>query len=734
MLPSSTTPGFRESILRLFRGSVRASLRNIKVFGAEDLPKGGFLLLPNHLTDLDPAALQSACPRPIRFIVQESIFRVSWLNEFFRRANAIPLPNVRTEEAAREAATRIRASEVVCIVPVAQPSRPGTQIQLQSGFELIARLAEAPVVPVWLDRMQRPEAPDEGEKIAQSKKISLPFTVAFGKPVPPGLITIGLARERLLELGEFCFQKRPGLDDHLGRVTIRGLRRSQFSDAVIDGMDHRRMKGGTLLAASLALSRWIKKNCSGERIAVVLPPGIGAVIANVAITLANRIPVNLNFTAGRAALQSAIERGQILHAISAKPVINRLQDFPWPQQVYRLEELVPELKSRIVFWRLVVLLAPAQLISALLRLPAKGGRKEAVLLFTSGTAGQPKGVVLSHRNIIANVMQFRAMVHLDRSDTLMASLPFFHCFGCTVTLWHPLMEGVRTVTYPTPVDVVKNSELIQKYRVTLLTTTPTFIRGYLRRSEPKQFASIRLLVAGAEKLPRDLAESFEQRFGIPILEGYGLTETAPVVSVNLPDPSKSHAGERVQPSSRTGSVGLLLPGQAAHIRDIESDELLNPHALGILWLKGPNVFESYLNDPAWTNKVLQNGWFRTGDLARFDEDGFLYIEGRLSRFSKIAGEMVPHETIEAKIVEAFGFKMEEERVVIVVGIPDQSKGESLVLLTTRELSPKDLRKRLLAAGLPSLWIPKVVKMVEQIPLLGTGKLDLGKSRQLAMEK
>jgi len=713
---------------------VRTSLKSIKAFGAKDLPKEGSLLLPNHVTELVPVALQLACPRPIRFIVHESIFRVSELNRFFRQAGAISVPNVRTEEAAQEAAARIRAGETVCIVPVAPRSRSGTQIQLQTGFELIARLADAPVVPVWLDRRRGPRSLDEEEKFAQPKEFSVPGTVAFGKPVSPGAITLGLARERLLELGEFCFQERPGLDDHLGRVTIRGLRRAQFSDAVIDGIDHRRMKGGNLLAASLALSRWIKKNCPGERIAVVLPPGIGAVIANVGITLANKIPVNLNFTAGRASLQSAIERGQILHAISAKLVMNRLQDFPWPKYVHRLEELVPELKSRIVFWRLIVLLAPSWLISALLRLPAKGGRKEAVLLFTSGTSGQPKGVVLSHRNIIANVMQFRAMVYLDRSDTLMASLPFFHCFGCTVTLWHPLMEGVRTVTYPTPVDVVKNAELIERYKVTLLTTTPTFVRGYLRRSEPRQFASIRLLVAGAEKLPRELAESFKEKFGITILEGYGLTETAPVVSVNLPDPPKRHADQRVQPSSRTGSVGILLPGQAAQIRDIDSDELLNPHALGILWLKGPNVFEGYLNDEAWTEKVLQDGWFRTGDLARFDEDGFLYIEGRLSRFSKIAGEMVPHETIEEKIAETFGFELEEERVIVVVGLPDQSKGESLVLLTTRDLSPKELRKRLLAAGIPSLWVPKVVKPVSQIPLLGTGKLDLGKCRQLAMEE
>lgn len=736
MLHHSTSPKFRESILRLFGGSVTGSLKKVKSFGVENLPNGGFLLLPNHMAELDPVALQLACPRPIRFIAQESVYKLRWLNPFFRLVNAIAIPNVRTKEAAHGAAARISADEVVCIVPEAELSRPGTQVQLRSGFELIAKLSGAPVVPVWLDRLWGSCSLSEGEKNSSKrpKSFSVPLTVAFGKPASPEAITIGLARERLLELGEFCFQKRPGLDDHLGRATIRGLRRSQFSEVFIDGMDHRRMKGGDLLAASIALSRWIKKNCSGRRVAVVLPPGIGAVIANIGTALANKIPVNLNFTAGRAALQSAIERGQILHAISAKPVMKRLQDFPWPQQVYRLEELVPELKPKIVLWRLVVLLAPAWLISALLRLPAKGGREEAVLLFTSGTAGEPKGVVLSHRNIIANVMQFRAVVHLDRSDTLMASLPFFHCFGCTVTLWHPLMEGVRTVTYPTPVDVVKNAELIQKYQVTLLTTTPTFLRGYLRRSEPKQFSSIKLLVAGAEKLPPELAESFEKKFGIPILEGYGLTETAPVVSVNLPDPPKTQPGDTVQPSSRPGSVGTLLPGQAAQIRDIDSGQLLSPHELGILWLKGPNVFESYLNDPAWTSKVLCDGWFRTGDLARFDEDGFLYIEGRLSRFSKIAGEMVPHETIEAKIVEVFGFKMEEERVVTVVGIPDQSKGESLVLLTARDLSLKELRGKLLAAGMPSLWIPKVVKPVEKIPLLGTGKLDLGKCRQLAMER
>ena len=254
------------------------------------------------------------------------------------------------------------------------------------------------------------------------------------------------------------------------------------------------------------------------------------------------------------------------------------------------------------------------------------------------------------------------------------------------------MAGVRAVTYPTPVDVVKNAEIIARYKISLLVTTPTFLRGYLKRAEPEQFASIKLLVTGAEKLPRELAIAFEQKFGKHVLEGYGLTETAPVVSTNLPDPAPSRPNDTVQPSSRDGSVGKMLPGEAAQIRDPETNALLSPHELGMLWLKGPNIFEGYLNEPERTAEVLQDGWFKTGDLGRLDEDGFLYIEGRLSRFSKIAGEMVPHETIEAKIVEGFGLKMEEERVIAIVGVPDEAKGEALVLLTTRDLSPEKIRE------------------------------------------
>ena len=735
-MPIPTGQRFRQKAFRLFASLVAGIIYRVKTFGLENLPKTGFLLVPNHMTYVDAVVLQLACPRPIRFVVHESIYRIGWLNPIFRLLEAIPISSVRAKEAVRVAADRIRGGEIVCIFPEGELSRTGTLIKLRKGFELVARLAECEVVPIWLDGLWGSIFSFEGGRyfFKIPKRIPQLATVAFGQPIPARSADIGIIREKLLEHGEFCFQKRPELEAHLGRATVRGLKRRQFGEAVIDGMDGRVLKRGDLLAAAIALSWWIKKHCAGERVAVVLPPGVGAVVANVAVTLANKVAVNLNFTAGRAALQSAIQRGQILHAISAKPVMKRLEDFPWPRDVFRLEEILPELKPKIVVWRLISLVAPAWALSHLLGLPRKGDRKEAVLLFTSGSSGEPKGVVLSHRNVLANVLQFGSMVNLGHEDLVMASLPFFHSFGCTVTLWYPMIEGVRAVTYPTPVDVVKNAEIIERYKISLLVTTPTFLRGYLKRTEPKQFASIKLLVAGAEKLPRELAEAFEEKFGKHVLEGYGLTETAPVVSTNLPDPAPSRPNDTIQPSDRVGSVGKLLPGQAAQIRDAETNELLSPHQLGILWLKGPNVFEGYLSEPARTAEVLHDGWFKTGDLGRFDEDGFLYIEGRLSRFSKIAGEMVPHETIEAKIIEAFGLKSEDERVAAIVGVPDQTKGEALVLLTVRELSMEAVRERLLAAGLPNLWIPRTIKRVEKIPILGTGKLDLGKCRELALAK
>jgi acyl-[acyl-carrier-protein]-phospholipid O-acyltransferase/long-chain-fatty-acid--[acyl-carrier-protein] ligase len=243
-------------------------------------------------------------------------------------------------------------------------------------------------------------------------------------------------------------------------------------------------------------------------------------------------------------------------------------------------------------------------------------------------------------------------------------------------------------------------------------------------------------VTGAEKLPGDLLRDFEAKFGIKVCEGYGMTEASPVVAVNLPDEPPTPMNPEGVLARRIGSVGRMVPGLSARIRDPETDQELPIFTSGMLWLRGANLFEGYLNDPTRTAAVLRDGWYKTGDVGRLDEDGFLFIEGRMSRFSKIAGEMVPHLTIEQKIIDVLHQTTEPQDgpSLVVVGVPDEKRGESLVLLTTVFIDPNELRQRLADAGLPNLWIPKVIKRVEAIPLLATGKLDLRGCKRLARKE
>ncbi len=704
-------------------------------FGLEHLPKtGGALICPNHITWVDAVVLQLASPRPIRFLVFEGIYKIPWLNPIFRLVGAIPIHPRKARSAIEGAAEGARRGELVCIFPEGELTRTGVLLRLKRGFEIIAREAGVPVIPVFLDQLWGSIFSFEKKRYFTKwpKRIPYRVTVAFGEPILPKEATTALLRERLLDLGEFCFQRRPILQRHLAPSCVYGLKKGFDKTALIDGMDGSILTRGKLLAAAIALSRHLKKNHKEKRLGIVLPPGKGAFVANLAVLFAGKIPVNLNFTAGTQAISSSIRRGGVQTVLTAKAFVAKLPNFPWPGEVVHIDKLLPKLKTDIVRWFLVARLMPSPLLCGLLGLQKRGGREEAVLLFTSGSSGEPKGVVLSHKNVLGNVAQFGQMLDLDSSDILLASLPLFHSFGCTVCLWYPIIEGLRVVTFPNPLDVSKNAELIEKHKVTLLLATPGFLRGYLKRAKPEQLRTLKLTITGAEKLPRELATEFENKFGKTIHEGYGLTETSPVASVNLPDPLRHSPEDSVQEANRPGSVGRILPGMTARIKDPETGRALSLHETGLLFLKGPNIFEEYLDDPARTAEVLDNeGWFMTGDLARFDEDGFLFIEGRLSRFSKIAGEMVPHETVEAAIVKAFGNHNDETRSFAIVSVPEETKGEALVLLTTLEVDRETLRIKLSEAGLPNLWIPRLIKKIDRIPLLGSGKLDLSACKREA---
>jgi len=527
--------------------------------------------------------------------------------------------------------------------------------------------------------------------------------------------------EYVVDAGEKAFAGNPALESHLGWEVFRSLVSGWKQETVVDCTSApRSFNAGAILVLSTLLADRLGRETSKNRVGIVLPPGIGVIVSNLATVFCGKSPVNLNFSLGREALEASIERAEIDLILTADVVKKRLPDFPWTD---RTLDVGVELKgfSKMKLGLRAILLAalPARLAASWLGVPRKGGRGEATLLFTSGSSGSPKGVVLSHRNVLANCVQIRATELIPQGETLLANLPIFHSFGFTVSLWFCLIDGVRLVTVPSPLDVRGSLKAIREQGVTTLLGTPTFLRPYLRRAKEGDLDSIKFVIAGAEKTPEGFAEKWEQEADCVYLEGYGLTETSPVLCANLP------GEEDGLPRRRAGAVGKLLPGLAARVVDPDSGEVRPPGDTGILHFRGPNVFEDYLGEPEKTAEVLgEDGWFVTGDLGSFDEDGFLRIEGRLSRFSKIGGEMVPHGRMEEAVVEVLGLDDGDRPVVAVAGRSDPAKGEALVLLTTVEIDSNELFKLLSDKGFSNLWIPKKINRVDEIPVLPTGKLDL----------
>jgi acyl-[acyl-carrier-protein]-phospholipid O-acyltransferase/long-chain-fatty-acid--[acyl-carrier-protein] ligase len=355
----------------------------------------------------------------------------------------------------------------------------------------------------------------------------------------------------------------------------------------------------------------------------------------------------------------------------------------------------------------------------------------ATVIFSSGSTGDPKGVMLSHFNIGSNIEQLEQVFGLDRNDGMVGVLPFFHSFGFTGTLCLPAVCGTRVVYYPNPLDAKSIGPLINQYSLTFLLATPTFLQLYVRGCTPEDFGSLRVVMTGAEKLPERLALAFEEHFGIRPLEGYGCTECGPAVAVNTLD--FRAAGFR-QVGAKRGKIGHPLPGMCVRIVDPQGGAPPPIGQPGLLLVRGPNVMQGYLGRPEKTAEVLRDGWYVTGDIAALDEDGFLQITDRLSRFSKIGGEMVPHIRIEEKLHE---FAAATEQVFVVTGVPDEKKGERLVVLhRLPEARLKACLEQLAKSDLPNLWKPRADQFfhVDSFSYLGTGKLDLRRIREIALER
>jgi acyl-[acyl-carrier-protein]-phospholipid O-acyltransferase / long-chain-fatty-acid--[acyl-carrier-protein] ligase len=514
------------------------------------------------------------------------------------------------------------------------------------------------------------------------------------------------------------------MPDTLGSRFLHTAKRRWSSLCMADSTG-RELTFGRALVASVLLARAIRRRAPTDTtIGLLLPASVGGALANIATTLAGKVPVNLNFTAGRDTMAAAIDRCGITTVLTSRTFLAKAGLPDAPGMVF-LEDVLQSASTPAKAGMLVAArLLPAPLLERLF-LAKRDPESLATVIFSSGSTGVPKGVMLTHRNVLANIDGATELFRLTPADVVLGVLPFFHSFGFTVTLWLPLVVGFGAAYHPNPTDAKTIGELAARYGATLLISTPTFCASYVRKCLPEQFAKLRLAIVGAERLREPIASAFREKFGVELTEGYGCTEMAPVVAVNVPDPGGA--------GSRRGSVGRPLPGISAKIVDPDTGDGPLVGKEGLLLVNGPNRMLGYLGEPDLTRAALRDGWYVTGDIATIDEAGFIRITDRLSRFSKIAGEMVPHMKVEEQLQSL----LRDPHACVVTAVPDAARGERLVALYTDPgLPAQEIWERLSRSELPKLWIPKRedLHVVESIPTLGTGKVDLRGVRQLAIER
>jgi acyl-[acyl-carrier-protein]-phospholipid O-acyltransferase/long-chain-fatty-acid--[acyl-carrier-protein] ligase len=717
------------------------SIYRLRVLGRENIPrKGPALLVCNHVTHFDWLFLLMAQKRHIKFVIFAGWTRKLGLRHILKWAGVIPIevaggPRA-IVKALKTAAEALAQGELVCIFAEGRFTRTGFLLPFKRGFEQIVKHHPAPIIPVCLEQLWGSIFSYWGSKLIWKWPLELPYpvVVAFGEPLPP--TTEGPeVRQAVQKLSADCAIERSGRKRPVHRQFVRMASRHPFRPCIFDPLvqKDKPLSYGKVLIGSICLARLLRCRLGGEEkmVGLWLPPGAPAAIANIALALLGKVAVNLNYTSSPAVVQSAVRQCAIRHVITSKRFAGRVAlDAGEGVEPLHLEELTGQITrwQKVRTFLSVALLPRFVLERWVLRLGRHKADDLLAVIFSSGSTGDPKGVMLSHRNIAANAESTIQAIEPRPKDRLLGILPFFHSFGYTVTLWVPLQVGASIVYHADPRQSRDIGELCKKHGCTIFLATPTFLRLCLRRCEADDFKTLRFLWCGAEKLPLPLATEFQEKFGVLPMEGYGCTEVSPVATANVPD--KDLDGFR-QIGNKPGTIGQPLPGIAGKVVHPETYAPLPVGAEGMLLIHGANVMVGYLGRKEATQEVIRDGWYVTGDIARRDEDGFYTITGRLSRFSKIGGEMVPHQKVEDELHAILG----TTGLCVVTAVPDEGKGERLVVLHVgievgrvwRELSGK---------GLPNLWVPRERDFyhVSELPMLGPVKVDLRRCKEIALEK
>ena len=761
--------------------------------GRANIPsEGPALIVANHVSYVDPSLVLYSVEEEIRFLMYKKIYENKLINPIAKLMRCIPVAAESSPreliKSLKEARQALENGEKVCIFAEGELTRIGNLLPFNRGLEIITKDLDVPIIPTHIDQIWGSIFSFKGGKFFRKVPQRIPYhiKISFGKPLTKAKSFE--VRAAVEELSTSNFEHRVRPYNNLIEATFYSLKKNPFAKVASDssGLSLRKialLSASTLIAKKLTqlLKDRLEKAdglksdaedfniiVTNRSIGLLLPSSVAGAIGNIASTIAGLIPINLNFTAGESSINSAIKKSEITHVLTSKKFLEKaleknvgkpLFDQTGINLIY-FEEIFNFNKITMVFEVLKNLILPTSILAKLLTNYRPTLNSPQTVIFSSGSTGEPKGVVLSHLNVISNIEGSAEVMKITPEDCILGVLPFFHSFGYTITLWFPILASVKATYHYNPLETKIIGKISKENNVSILLATPTFLSTYTKKIKKEDLSNLRIIMVGAEKLRQDTADEAEKAFGVRPLEGFGCTELSPVAMVNTEDFKDENVD---QIGTKSGSVGLPLPGISVKFLDPDTNEEVtysnytNVSAndtksdtekntekntekdterdivkRGLLLVKGPNVMLGYLKDKNRTEQVILNGYYNTGDIGEIDEDGFVYIKGRLSRFSKIAGEMVPHGKIEEEILRALKI---EEQVIAVTGVSDEEKGEKIIVLHTIQINPEEITNLLKEAGLPNLWIPKKdsFKKVEAIPLLGTGKLDLVKIKKLAEE-
>ncbi|MBX9653337.1 AMP-binding protein [bacterium] len=706
----------------------------IRLGGKQNLPASGPVIIAVNYTSLiDRFLVYAVLPRRVWFY---GCTRQRWLPTLseIKRAwsSSVPENEIAIPKADEFASEILRKGGVVCYFPEGRMTRIGQVLTFTEEFkQFLAKHPDVPVVPAFiLGSWETLFSYHLGAYLRKWPRwIRSLITLELGKPLKSP--TSYEVREGMLVASADAFETSRYDRLPLHRAAIYAMKRFGRLPGITD-MNTPIVNYHSVLMRAVILSRLLNRKLDKSKyVGVFLPSSVGGAMTNFALSFLGRIPVNLNYTIGQEVLTSCCKQAEITQVLTSKVFLEKVGLKP-PGEIIYLESLRKDLRTSDKLFGLLVRILPAWFVDrVLLGLSSHSIDDTATIVFSSGSTGDPKGVILTHHNIHANMFQMVQHARATHRDVVMGILPFFHSFGYTVTLWVPPLIGASCVYHFNPLEGETVGKLAREHRPTLVFATSTFLRTYVRKCEKDDFISVRLMVCGAEKLQPSVAKDFEEKFRVPAMEGYGCTELSPVVSANT---EGFDFGDVHQVGARRGYIGRSMIGMAPSIRDIDTFEPLPLGSEGLLFIKGPNVMKGYLNKPQMTADAIRDGWYNTGDIACIEEDGFIRITDRLARFSKIAGEMVPHGRIEDKIHEILHTK---DPQVVVVGVPDTKRGERLVVVhTPLSMGTDVLWSRLKESGVPSIWLPSKSDFygVDELPLLGTGKIDLRGVKKIASDK